>query len=113
METKHTPGPWHTGRNTVARNTIVYDSAGNAICDCKTFHGNHDDQAGSDNARLIAAAPLMLQALIDAEELIEDQVNSIESEIKYVRGTMYNQDDLTDAKEKLAAVREAIAKATQ
>jgi hypothetical protein len=63
MSTKHTPGPWHTGRNTVVRNTIVYDQSGNAICDCKTFHGKHRESEGSANATLIAAAPQLLEAL--------------------------------------------------
>lgn len=63
MNNKHTPGPWHTGRNTVVRNTIVYDENGNAICDCKTFHGKHRAEQSSANASLIATAPDLLAEL--------------------------------------------------
>lgn len=60
-EFKHTPGPWHTGEGQA--NRIVYAPNGYAICDTKVFHcysTTHEDKA---NARLIAAAPDLLEAL--------------------------------------------------
>jgi hypothetical protein len=52
----HTLGPWHIGGNGL----IVYSLGGYAICDVKTFHGRVDDDTA--NARLIAAAPELLEA---------------------------------------------------
>lgn len=59
---KHTSGPWHLGGN----GFIVYSRDGYAICDVKTFHGRNDADAG--NARLIAAAPVLLEALAELED---------------------------------------------
>lgn len=56
MNTKHTPGPWHVAANASA---IVRDSADRDIA--KTLDDNREA-----NARLIAAAPDMLEALHSA-----------------------------------------------
>lgn len=58
----HTPGPWHLGgRN----NAIVYAQDGYAVANAETYHGEHGG-AFESNARLIAAAPELLEALRDA-----------------------------------------------
>lgn len=66
---KHTDGPWHLGGN----GFIVYAQNGYAICDVKTFHGRNDADAG--NARLIAAAPDLLEALIDLADWLAYGLN--------------------------------------
>lgn len=57
---KHTPGPWHTGGKLDA---IVYAPDGYAVAGCQTYHGLRDEACTAANARLIAAAPELLEAL--------------------------------------------------
>lgn len=89
-ETKHTPGPWHVGDH---RGIIVYDVNGIAIADAKTFHGKHGEGAAEANARLIAAAPELLEALIALVEF-DPSIHRKEGPARY------------------AKAREAISKAT-
>jgi hypothetical protein len=70
MSTKHTPGPWFVGANTNNDGgvSIVSDEARVCVVDAigKFPRGqgwNHQDAARDANARLIAAAPDMLEAL--------------------------------------------------
>ena len=58
MSTKHTPGPWHVGKGSKC---VVYDAEGWAVADAVTCHNRHN--AIDANARLIAAAPDLLDAL--------------------------------------------------
>lgn len=59
---KHTPGPWRVGEE-AGSEMIVYAPDGFAVASTVVFHRNHD-QSKSANARLIAAAPELLEALI-------------------------------------------------
>lgn len=64
---KHTPGPWHsTGR---------YVGSGHAkmnICECSDNSGCWSNAPEAvANARLIAAAPELLEALLAMTELVE------------------------------------------
>ena len=59
METPFTPGPWEIG------NCGVIDSRGVRVADTYPQH------PGPNNARLIAAAPAMYEALKEAIGLIE------------------------------------------
>lgn len=52
------PGPWHIGE---ANPWLVYAADGYAVADLRTYHGRHPDPKA--DARLIAAAPEMLEAL--------------------------------------------------
>lgn len=73
----HTPGPWEVGDNGVCTDLMVYcnDALGSRVANCSdSGHGitNEQDKA---NARLIAAAPELLEALQAAQrrlELIDD-----------------------------------------
>lgn len=63
---KHTPGPWTakpTGPWDGWDGWSVEDAAGTAVCDA---HGSQLDGAREANARLIAAAPDLLYALVAA-----------------------------------------------
>lgn len=64
MTIAHTPGPWHVGPDSNGR--IIYDDTGWAIADAKLFHGNRKSGEDVHNARLIAAAPELLEAAIAA-----------------------------------------------
>lgn len=63
MATKHTPGPWIA---TGYKSTVVNDSQGNTLA----IHPSHDGsvETAQANARLIAAAPDLLAALVDVRE---------------------------------------------
>lgn len=59
MKTEYTPGPWHVGGK---RDCIIYEEGGGPIASC-----DHTPMlttiAQIANARLIAAAPELLEAL--------------------------------------------------
>lgn len=58
-----TPGPWRVG--TSGDTHVIESKTGNWVCDCET-HSVKDAQA---NARLIAAAPELLEACKELAEL--------------------------------------------
>jgi hypothetical protein len=69
MKNEYTPGPWESGRNPkgISSNEIVVRPAGQFpygewIADC----GSATDKRAIANARLIAAAPELLDALTQA-----------------------------------------------
>ena len=70
-EVKHTPGPWFAGvlAGPEMEETISIGPMEKEVhyedCLCEVWHGNYDAEA---NAKLIAAAPELLEAL---EELVE------------------------------------------
>lgn len=57
--TQHTPGPWHVGVKQAEK--IVYDSTGWAVANATVYHGENDAEQVKANARLIAAAPDLLE----------------------------------------------------
>ena len=64
MKAKHTPGPWTwhpTALHPAVRSVGTPDAGPRRICTVGTMNGNPVDKA---NARLIAAAPKLLDALI-------------------------------------------------
>jgi len=58
--TTHTPGPWHGRNNPDFRSREVFDPNGWRVADCRTTKNYEEEEA---NARLIAAAPELLEAL--------------------------------------------------
>jgi hypothetical protein len=77
---KHTPGPWEYVPSTEHHGPYVTSNFGSTICDCYVMSkpaewsvGNGGDskpvpflgEMADPNARLIAAAPELLEALID------------------------------------------------
>jgi hypothetical protein len=77
----HTPGPWYVKDGTRAD---VY---------CEDRYGNHrnhiakcwntDEGSAVDNARLIAAAPDLLAALIEAVKDVEDHISGLRANHPY------------------------------
>jgi hypothetical protein len=72
----HTPGPWHVAENP---DLNVVDANGNRIC-CVNYFANHfanrtdyDDRDWAD-ARLLAVAPELLAAGIEARDWLERHV---------------------------------------
>ena len=68
MSAPHTTGPWHAGGD----GTIIYAKDGFATASASIFHGRHGgrDEAKA-NARLIAAAPELLEALQACDEAMD------------------------------------------
>ena len=69
MSAKHTPGPWSVDGE---RYYVRDDRRGELVADCYTFTetdmGRVVDASCAANARLIAAAPELLEALKDLAE---------------------------------------------
>ena len=112
MNTKHTPGPWR--QSTANPNAVNKDGEKLAI-GIATTHGTDDsnyaaffpstDEAKA-NARLIAAAPELLEALIRAEQALADIINAADNGQPYTAAELA-ENFLPDND----AAREAIAKA--
>ena len=72
MNTPHTPGPWETALSFTADNRIIWDvclpDGGDMIADLAECG---DEQTQEANARLIAAAPELLEALIELHNYTE------------------------------------------
>ncbi len=102
MEVKHTPGPWKVGRPTNDDGTPVsyrhISTRDDDFGDLATIWSAGDDTAVEANAMLIAAAPVMLAALKDADIAVEQLCDG--------------QDAANECWNILRAIRAAIAKAT-
>lgn len=99
MKTKHTPGPWETGTQTKGSTTLVSRiETGFAVAEMRNVHFREEAEA---NARLIAAAPELLEAL---QTFLTEYVQLVESG----DAGFWNADE----EEKVIAARAAIAKAT-
>ena len=109
-QAKHTPGPWALGQNPAAiesgsfSNMLVVRPEGEFphglwVADC----GNHYDPEHLANARLIAAAPDMLEALGQAQGLL----NPLSGFVK--QGNAIQRRHLDKVRDE---IRAAIAKAT-
>jgi hypothetical protein len=94
MEAKHTPGPWRVNNNVEAwepwADAIEVCTDDEVIC----FTGGRDADRQKINARLIAAAPDMLEALKGVRRVNRKSITGIEARAAWI------------------AVSEAIAKAT-
>lgn len=63
METKHTPGPWKVDSEYPER---ITDSNNDGIADCVDWFSYKTWEEKEENAKLISAAPELLEALIAA-----------------------------------------------
>jgi hypothetical protein len=99
---KHTPGPWTAKRGsneTLGYPWEVMGPDGKTICDILLDH-NDEAVTGEDleraeaNARLIAAAPALLEALREAERVIrwaaQESAGRVKAEI--IGGWLYHAD---------------------
>lgn len=89
MSSNHTPGPWRTF-NWKGQETIVQNHVGQAIADCDV-NRYLELSAKQANARLIAAAPELLEALQSIIEFANDPcgalhtVRQFRNQIEYER----------------------------
>lgn len=68
--TPYSPGPWHVGGN----GTIVYDANGMPVASATVYHARAEPEMARSNARLIAAAPALLQSLQWAAGMAEEAI---------------------------------------
>jgi hypothetical protein len=78
MKTKHTPGPWnlkqtHTPGPWCIMDNVIYSDDDTAVCMITSYRDMTPRQAA--NARLIASAPALLEALQWALAQIEDDLD--------------------------------------
>lgn len=69
-ERKHTPGPWYATTRQGSWDWVVAQSESIEVC--QMFHdGTPENETGEANARLVASAPDLLEAL----ELLCDEIS--------------------------------------
>ena len=107
----HTPGPWHIGSGN-GEGSIFADSGrtrleigGTTLYPICQVNRKWEDEEDEANARLIAAAPDMLQALKDALEIFQTAK-------RYFPKSVRNADRFNLINIEANSVRNAIAKAT-
>lgn len=71
---EHTPGPWKVRRDENVFDVITQNGNGITACSCADRIDVKEDEA---NARLIAAAPDMLSALKEAQEIIQRTTGNV------------------------------------
>ena len=99
MSAQHTPGPWYIDR--YHNQVLIVDASGNQVANCAPARWtNRDEQVplAEANARLIAAAPDLLDALKMSESAVEQ---------------LCTGQDAANCWVTLATIRAAIAKAVQ
>jgi len=69
MEYKHTPGPWRIGVRQSNSDKFIYGANGGEVANCDRLINFADENLA--NARLIAAAPDLLDLLILAAQRVE------------------------------------------
>jgi len=95
----HTPGPWDLTTRRGSWDWVVFQAANPNIEICQPFHdGTEDNELGEANARLIAAAPDLFEAVRQYIELFDRCYGS-----NYVPAEVFADNR--------AAMREALAKA--
>ncbi len=92
MSTKHTPGPWQSDAAGESHEWVVLSSENQSICACMNGVGGKDRVQA--NARLIAAAPELLEALEDVLKI-----------------TMFHSNPESELERRKSKARAAIAKA--
>ena len=98
---KHTPGPWHVG---LKPGPMVYGPQGEQIVGLNVMLDSDEVLA---NAKFIAAAPAMYEALQQSLALV--QLAALEEWGRAVRGEQ--QPPTTEARDRLEKVKTALAQA--
>ncbi|MDH4743138.1 hypothetical protein OMP43_03795 [Sphingomonas sp. CBMAI 2297] len=115
MSVEHTPGPWSTanddGGNGLLSVTMGHDKAWMHFNPSVSSFGYDPTEEMRANARLIAAAPELLEALENAEVLCTACVARDRTETKRRPHSTGAKEILARSEACLATVRAAIAKA--
>jgi hypothetical protein len=76
---KHSPGPWTAERDTTTRKTHcwrIHSPDVRDLAGLEFAHKQDCDSYGAANARLIAAAPELLLALLTARDQLEEELRT-------------------------------------
>jgi hypothetical protein len=72
VSAKHTPGPWIVKENRAYKTSwLIYDQEGNQLAQVANWQDKTFNCDAEINANLIAAAPDLLEALLEAEAGLE------------------------------------------
>lgn len=74
MTTQHTPGPWHARVHSTYSHIWGPDGTKRGCIGSVNLHGDTSREEREANARLIAAAPELLEALRRAWALVDSQI---------------------------------------
>ena len=107
---KHTPGPWFAWRNSCyweisANNPDLKKFSLDIGNVCSSAPSDRDGGLQEANARLIAAAPELLEALIKAKELLEQSTEIDFDDMAHIAITSEDECDMREL------IESAIAKA--
>jgi hypothetical protein len=97
MTQKHTPAPWHEAEDQAHGTRRIYAPDGYMVADAGRIFRRSSSEMGA-NARLIAAAPELLEALISARHEIWELTHHCTSDEKFKE--QYGFIDLAIAKAK-------------
>jgi len=87
---KHTPGPWRVFEHSWCDTSIVADGFDHGICSLDINHATEETQEADEalmaaNARLISAAPELLEALIKCRDEMGQLPHSLGYEFTHLR----------------------------
>jgi len=71
MKTTHTPGPWEINPIWSNEQGIEIHNTETTIANVQSFRKPFNEEEMNANAKLIAAAPEMLEALVEAKRMYE------------------------------------------
>jgi hypothetical protein len=110
---KHTPGPWLAGTVTNGGGKVLDHEAFVHDQTCENLHVNISSNSAAADAHLIAAAPDLLRCqTMGAEANTPDFLDWIAARLVKHHGENPHVDFVLSLKERAAAGRAAIAKAT-
>jgi hypothetical protein len=84
--TQYTPAPWKIGVRQPSSDKFIYGPSGEEVADCDRLFNTPQENLA--NARLIAAAPELLEALQAAEIAIESYSGGESSDLETIRAAI-------------------------
>ena len=107
---KHTPGPWEAEWHRKYKQWNVFPESGKAVVSVTDLCGEYSKEETEANARLIAAAPDLLEAL---KAIVSNQIRCLEDNpLMKKESRPYPWVEMDIHRSDLDAARAAIAKAT-
>lgn len=108
METTHTPGPWINRQNEI----LGPFKSNKTICEIPQDKSISNEESEA-NARLISAAPELLEALIEARKLLLDMGHTVRYlDEDCTNSNLWANDENYISDQRFLSLEEAINKAT-
>lgn len=80
MSTKHTPGPWTQVKMSGEAIRLIWGPEGRCVVDLTKQNVMHSEAEQNANARLIAAAPELLEACAEALEFADNYSDVVDGD---------------------------------